>query len=51
MKKYAKILFSVLAAMICVTAFAADQPACQKSGKNCLMNNGGECDCGESCDC
>jgi hypothetical protein len=40
MKKYAKILFSILAAVVCATAFAADQPACKKSGKNCPMNNG-----------
>ena len=51
MKKYAKILFSVLTAMICVTAFAADQPACKKSGKNCPMNDGKECNCGKSCNC
>jgi len=51
MKKYAKILFSILAAVVCATAFAADQPACKKSGKNCPMNNGKECNCGKSCDC
>ena len=51
MKSYSKILFSFLAAVICATAFAADQPACKKSGKNCPMNNGKECNCGKSCDC
>jgi len=51
MKKYANILFSILAAMICVTAFAADQPVCKKSGKNCPMNDGKECNCGKSCNC
>jgi hypothetical protein len=38
MKQYAKILFSILTALICAVAFAADQPACKKSGKNCPMN-------------
>jgi len=51
MKSYSKILFSFLAAVICATAFAADQPACKKSGKNCPMNNGKECNCGKSCYC
>ena len=51
MKSYTKILFSVLAAVICATAFAADQPACKKSGKNCPMNNGKACNCGKNCDC
>jgi len=51
MKSYTKVLFSVLAAVICATAFAADQPACKKSGKNCPMNNGKACNCGKSCDC
>src|SRR5260370_3262635 len=51
MKSYTKILFSVLAAVIWATAFAADQPACKKSGKNCPMNNGKACNCGKSCDC
>jgi hypothetical protein len=51
MKKYTKILFSILAAAICATAFSADQPACKKSGKNCPMNNGKACNCGKSCDC
>jgi len=51
MKKYAKIIFSVLAAIICASAFAADQPACKKTGKNCPMNNGKACNCGKSCDC
>jgi hypothetical protein len=51
MKQYAKILFSIFTATICAMAFAADQPACQKTGKNCPMNNGGACNCGKSCDC
>lgn len=51
MKNYAKILFSVLTAMICAIAFAADQPACQKTGKNCPMNDGKACNCGKSCSC
>ncbi len=51
MKNYAKILFSILAAMICATALAADQPACKETGKNCPMNNGKACNCGKSCDC
>jgi len=51
MKNYVKILFAVFAAMICAIGFAADQPACKKTGKNCPMNNGKACNCGESCDC
>ena len=51
MKNYAKILFSILTAMICATAFAADQPACKKTGKNCPMNDGKACNCGKSCSC
>jgi hypothetical protein len=51
MKNYAKIIFSVVAAIICASAFAADQPACKKTGKNCPMNNGKACNCGKSCDC
>jgi hypothetical protein len=51
MKQYAKILFTIFTAMICTIGFAADQPACKKSGKNCPMNNGGACNCGKSCDC
>ena len=50
MKNYAKI-FSILTAMICLTAFAADEAACKKSGKNCPMNNGKACNCGKSCSC
>jgi hypothetical protein len=47
MKSYAKILFSVLTAVIFARAFAADQPAFKKSAKN------PECfrDCGKSCYC
>ncbi|PYJ26827.1 MAG: hypothetical protein DME80_02800 [Verrucomicrobia bacterium] len=51
MTQYAKILFAILTAMVCAIGFAADQPACKKSGKNCPMNNGGACNCGKSCDC
>jgi len=51
MKQYAKILFTIFTAMICTIGFAADQPACKKSGKNCPMNNGGACNCGKNCDC
>jgi hypothetical protein len=51
MKNYAKIIFSVVAAIICASAFAADQPACKKTGKNCPMNSGKACNCGKSCDC
>jgi hypothetical protein len=51
MKNYAKIIFSVVAAIICASTFAADQPACKKTGKNCPMNNGKACNCGKSCDC
>ena len=51
MKSYSKILFSVLAAVVCVTAFAADKPTCKKSGKNCPMNDGKECNCGKDCSC
>jgi len=51
MKQYAKILFSILTAMICSIGFAADQPACKTSGKNCPMNKGGACNCGKNCDC
>ena len=51
MKTYTKILMSILAAMICTTAFAAEKPNCKKTGKNCPMNNGKECNCGKSCDC
>jgi len=51
MKNYMKILFSILAAAICTVGFAADKPNCKKTGKNCPMNNGKECNCGKSCDC
>jgi hypothetical protein len=39
MKRYAKILFSILAAAICTSAFAAEPTpqSCKKSGKNCPM--------------
>jgi hypothetical protein len=51
MKNYLKILFSILAAAICTVSFAADQPSCQKTGKNCPMNDGKACNCGKSCTC
>ena len=51
MKNYLKILFSILAAIICTTAIAADKPNCQKTGKNCPMNDNKACNCGKSCDC
>ena len=51
MKNYAKILLSILVAAMCATAFAADKPNCKKTGKNCPMNNGKECNCGKSCEC
>jgi hypothetical protein len=51
MKNYTKMLFSILAAVICTAAFAADKPSCKKSGKNCPMNDNKECKCGKSCDC
>src|SRR5207249_4074673 len=51
MKNYTKILFSILAAVICTATFAADKPTCKKTGKNCPMNDNKECNCGKSCDC
>jgi len=51
MKNYTKILFSILVAAVCTVTFAADKPYCKKTGKNCPMNNGKECNCGKSCDC
>ncbi len=51
MRNYAKVLFSMLAAVICATAFAADQPECKKTGKNCPMNDGKTCNCGKNCNC
>jgi hypothetical protein len=51
MKQYAKVLFAIVTAMLCTIGFAADQPACKKSGNNCPMNNGGACNCGKNCDC
>ena len=52
MKNYSKILLSVLIAMMCTVAFAAEKPAgCKKSGKNCPMNDNKECNCGKACDC
>jgi hypothetical protein len=51
MKNNAKILFSILAAAICATTFAADKPSCKKSRKSCPMNDNKECNCGKNCDC
>ena len=51
MTSYFKILFSILAAAICILSFAADKPSCQKTGKNCPMNDGKACNCGKSCTC
>jgi len=51
MKNHAKMLFSLLAAIICTAAFAADKPDCKKTGKNCPMNDKKECNCGKECDC
>jgi hypothetical protein len=41
MKNCLKIPFSILGAAICTVGFAADMPSCQKSGKNCPMNDKG----------
>jgi len=53
MKTYAKILFSILAAAICTSAFAAEPTpqSCKKSGKNCPMNDNKACNCGKNCSC
>jgi hypothetical protein len=51
MKKHRRILFSALMVAICATSFAADQPKCGKTKKNCPMNDGKECNCGKKCDC
>jgi hypothetical protein len=51
MKCYAKILLSIIAALICTVGFAADKPNCQKTGKNCPMNDNKECNCGKQCSC
>jgi hypothetical protein len=51
MNNYLKILFSILTAAICTVGFAADKPNCQKTGKNCPMNDGKACNCGKSCTC
>src|SRR5947207_13404766 len=47
MKNYTKILFSILAAVICTAAFAADKPTCKQTGKNCPMNDNKQCNCGK----
>ena len=51
MKCYAKILLSIIAALICTVGFAADKPNCQKTGKNCPMNDNKGCICGKQCSC
>lgn len=51
MKSYTKILLSILTAVICTAAFAADKPDCKKSGKKCPMNDNKECNCGKDCGC
>jgi hypothetical protein len=51
MKRFTKIVCSIVAAMICASALAADKPSCKNTGKNCPMNNGKTCNCGKSCDC
>jgi hypothetical protein len=51
MNNYIKILVSILAAAVCAVSFAGDKPKCQKTGKNCPMNDNKECNCGKSCDC
>ena len=51
MINYSKTLFSLLMAILCATAFAADKPNCKKTGKNCPMNDNKECNCGKHCDC
>jgi len=53
MKNYTKILFSILAAAICTSAFAAGPTpqSCKKTGKNCPMNDNKKCNCGKDCSC
>jgi hypothetical protein len=51
MKNYTTILMSILAAMICTSAFAAEKTSCKKSHKNCPMNDKKECNCGKGCGC
>jgi hypothetical protein len=46
-----KILMSILAALICTSAFAAEKTSCKKSHKNCPMNDKKECNCGKGCGC
>jgi hypothetical protein len=45
MIKRTKGLFSILIAVLCSTAFPADEPNCKSTGKNCSMNNGKQCAC------
>jgi hypothetical protein len=51
MKTTTTILMSILAAMICTSAFATEKVSCKKSGKNCPMNDKKECNCGKECGC
>ena len=51
MKSSMKILLSILMAVMCMTAFAADKPNCKATGKNCPMNKGKACNCGKECGC
>jgi hypothetical protein len=51
MKNYTKILFSILAAAICSTGFAAEPQSCKKTSKNCPMNDNKKCNCGKNCSC
>ena len=51
MRNFTKVLFPILTAAICTVGFAADKPSCNKTGKNCPMNDNKECNCGKSCDC
>jgi hypothetical protein len=51
MENCTKIVFSIVAVVICTAAFAADKPNCKKTGKNCPMNYNKECNCGKSCNC
>ena len=45
MTKHTKALFSILLAVLWGAAFAADEPNCKNTGKNCSLNNGKECIC------
>jgi len=51
MKILSKFLFSILLAVMCSVTLAADKPSCQKTGKNCPMNDNKKCNCGKDCSC